>query len=664
MELRAFAESVLHGRTLDEKLVAVEAFSDRAPGPAAPLTLPARPPELAFSPAARDELPPPSALADPAAAGRLLHRFANHELLALEIMASTLLRFPEAPAVFRLGLGRTMREEQRHLAMYLRRMRELGVEPGAVPVNDFFWRATASSAGPLDYVLRVALTFEQANLDFTRTWRGRFAAVGDARTAAILDEVYADEIGHVRGGLTLFRQWKDPALDEWTAFERGLEMPLSPARARGQEVDRAGRLAAGFTEDWVDRIELFTRSRGRPPRVFFFNPDAEAEVARGRPGHQPDRAAAALADDLAPTLALLAAREDVVLTPRLPSPAWQRALAAAGFALPEFLAGVGALADRQVGELRPWGASPDAAARLAPLAGAAALWTPSQRSASSKLVALSWRAALLAQLQDPELAPPEGEACLTLAEAEAAAARGLLLKAPFSTAGRARRRGPLDAAGLAWAERLLREQGGLRVEPWRDRVLDFSFHFDVEPDAPARFIGICRFCTTPAGQFTGTRPGRWFGELDPALARFLSQDGRAPRRLRELGEQVAAFLAPRLAALGVRGPVGVDAFVYREGGALRIDPLVEVNARTTMGRVSLALDPRIHPLSRARWELLPVGRLGRPAAAWFAERVAEAPLELERGLLRSGVLATNDPATAQAVLGVLTVDAGGPRGPE
>jgi hypothetical protein len=74
-----------------------------------------------------------------------------------------------------------------------------------------------------------------------------------------------------------------------------------------------------------------------------------------------------------------------------------------------------------------------------------------------------------------------------------------------------------------------------------------------------------------------------------------------------------------------------------------------------MGRVSLAMDPRIHPLSRARWELLPVAGLGASAADWFAARLAATPLEVERGLIRRGVLATNDPATAERVLGVLTV---------
>jgi len=648
MDLREFAERVLHGTSLALKLLPAGELTDVDPGGPRPVERPTRPPALAFSAhRLKDELP--TDLDDARERGRLLHRFANHELLALEIMASTLLRFPDAPRSFRLGLARTMAEEQTHLRLYLERMAALGVEPGEVPVNDAFWRCTESIASPYDYVLRMALTFEQANLDFTRTWRERFAALGDQDTVAALDVVYRDEIGHVRSGLQLFRQWKDPSIGEWEAFETGLAMPLSPARARGPEVDRAGRLAAGFTPEWIDRIELYSRSRGRPPAVWTFNPSCEDEVARGRPGFQPDTPARQLAEDLAPLLIFAAAREDVVVTPRRPSPEWQRAVTAAGFPLPEFVETTGELRGRKLGALRPWGASPDSAASLVPLGGTP--WLPSLHAASDKVEALAWRREFLQALAEPWLVPPEGEVCTTLAEAEALAARGWMLKAPFSTAGRARRRGPLDDNGRAWASRVLAEVGRLRAEPWRDRVADLSFHLDI--GEASRFIGTVRFDTTPAGQFTGTRPGRWLAREPAEVQRLLTGEGREPRRLRRLGDALARHLGPRLTALGVTGPVGVDAFIYRDADGLRLDPLVEVNARLTMGRLSLALEPHIHPMSNARWRFLPVRSLPGGAAAWFAAAQAEAPLEMERGLLRRGRFATSDPATARAVLTVL-----------
>lgn len=44
--------------------------------------------------------------------GRLPHFFANHELLATEIMALARLRFPDAPAAVRGGVWQTLKDEQ------------------------------------------------------------------------------------------------------------------------------------------------------------------------------------------------------------------------------------------------------------------------------------------------------------------------------------------------------------------------------------------------------------------------------------------------------------------------------------------------------------------------------------------------------------------------
>ena len=46
---------------------------------------------------------------------------ANHELLALEVMAFTLCAFPSAPRDFRIVLARIMADEQRHTRMHIER---------------------------------------------------------------------------------------------------------------------------------------------------------------------------------------------------------------------------------------------------------------------------------------------------------------------------------------------------------------------------------------------------------------------------------------------------------------------------------------------------------------------------------------------------------------
>ena len=60
---------------------------------------------------------------------------------------------------------------------------------GELPVSGYFWRSVASMESPLDYVSRLSLTFEQANLDFCRHFAQGFKTVGDEATAALLDEL-------------------------------------------------------------------------------------------------------------------------------------------------------------------------------------------------------------------------------------------------------------------------------------------------------------------------------------------------------------------------------------------------------------------------------------------------------------------------------------------
>ena len=100
--------------------------------------------------------------------GRLLHFFANHELLATELMALVLLKFPDAPATFRKGVLQTLKDEQEHTRLYLARMKACGIEFGALPVSGYFWRCVAPMENPIDYVAGLCLTFEQANLDFAQ----------------------------------------------------------------------------------------------------------------------------------------------------------------------------------------------------------------------------------------------------------------------------------------------------------------------------------------------------------------------------------------------------------------------------------------------------------------------------------------------------------------
>ena len=221
MELRDFAEQVLFATTLEEKLRTPEVITDERPGaPLLTVEAPGRPVELQFKAqgSGKADFPGVHRLEREQERGRLLHFFANHELLATELMALALLRFPDAPAAFRRGLLQTLKDEQAHTRLYMERMRQCGIQFGELPVSGYFWRSVASMESPLDYVARLSLTFEQANLDFCRHFARGFEAVGDADTAALLERIYRDEIGHVAYGLKWFRRWKNPSESDWEAF--------------------------------------------------------------------------------------------------------------------------------------------------------------------------------------------------------------------------------------------------------------------------------------------------------------------------------------------------------------------------------------------------------------------------------------------------------------
>src|SRR4029077_16237708 len=108
--------------------------------------VPGRPAGLHFKPqvSGKTDFPGVHLLEREQERGRLLHFFANHELLATELMALALLRFPEAPTAFRRGLYQTLKDEQAHTHLYLQRMRECGTHFGDLPVSGYFWRSVAS----------------------------------------------------------------------------------------------------------------------------------------------------------------------------------------------------------------------------------------------------------------------------------------------------------------------------------------------------------------------------------------------------------------------------------------------------------------------------------------------------------------------------------------
>ena len=252
-----FARLILEGETLEDKF-----FSPSIEwGEWKEFSLPDKPGRTGRISFSEDQMKFPKAnrLNETDKKAMALHSFANHELLAIEMMASAVLLYPHASdedVRFKRGIVTALKEEQKHLGLYIKRLNELGYEFGDFPLNDFFWRQMHKLKTPAQYASVMALTFEAANLDFAQYYAQIFRELGDHETASILDIVLEDEIGHVAFGAHWMKKWKeDKSL--WEHYMVSLPWPLTPARSKGIGFDPAIHQKAMNDEEFVSNLVAF-----------------------------------------------------------------------------------------------------------------------------------------------------------------------------------------------------------------------------------------------------------------------------------------------------------------------------------------------------------------------------------------------------------------------
>jgi len=635
MELTEFAHRILCSSDLNEKLLTADEFSDEQPFHAVNLpSQPGRPSDLAlgrWKTSSKVAFPSRADLLDQAQIGVLLHFFANHELLALELMALALLKFPNAPAGFRMGVARTMCDEQRHLVSYITRMKRFGVELGDIPVNDFFWSQCASMSSPMDYVSRMSLTFEQANLDFAAYFRDVLQDIGELDTAELLQTVLDDEIGHVKHGLTWFRRWKSESQTDWQAFCCALGVALNPARAKGTVFCAEHRKAAGFDDDYIDSLKVFSQSKGRLPRIAFFNPEAEEEIRLG--GLKLPALGDALKsakDDLAPLMIHVASQDDVVLVSRELPREFLLSLRSAGFSLPEFLQTPldGSqikvhLKERKIAGCLPWAITPFTLQFEKKLKTDSALFFngahDSLRQIYSKATAIEILNDFL-QIRQPDARlvgsrligkvvhnPDEFENALAQF-ADADVSEQFIAKRPWSASGRHRLTGKLSAKTWneqpeqvrQWFEKAWRIGEAPVVQPFFKRRLDLSVQGRIDSShgsAVVHGLGFTRVLNLPQGQYAGSCVGRFLSGVEADVVRFFHKgSANGFGTIEQVLNDLLQYVGNRLSSYGLSGAFGIDAFIFEKPDrSLALFPLIEVNPRHTMGRVAVALSRRMAP---------------------------------------------------------------------
>ncbi len=690
IQLQDLAKQVLFGETLEEKLSFPRSeIIDTLPG--SPIKTPrklSRPHHLRLhEDGVKANHPSIAKLVDERERGRLLHFFGNHELLATELMALVLLKFPEAPSSFRLGVLETLKEEQIHTQLYIHRMKQCGVEFGELPLSDYFWKSVSSMEDPLDYVTRLSLTFEQANLDYSFEYKKIFESVGDDATASLLDRIYRDEIQHVGFGLKWFRRWKDSGRTDWEVFRKRLVFPLSPSRAKGSRYNIDGRIQAGLDDAFISDLQIFHQSRGRTPSVLWFNPDAECYAAED-PAKELSMERTQLQDDLEILPLFYSRQDDILLMSKPPEKEHLRNIQNSGFTLPEILIHgdqkSAPTIPRKIGQLRPWSWTPDSLAffrktfeSLTRHIKLDTLWNASIRDLFSKKWSAQWGKQMARETEENKwIAPPEvyGEPVTDLENLNTVrdTLKGLgyenvVFKAPFGTAANGNRcilsNEILGASTLAWLGKQWKDQGYVIVEPWLDRVFDFSVQLEAEADK-ARTIAFTRLLNNHRGQFKGVITANFCQGVDPEIARFLMEpkEGR-PRVYHFYETLVISRLFSEMCNSGYMGPLGIDAFIYRSPtGTLQLKTIVEINPRMTMGRIGYELGKRNAARSVGLFQILTHSQLSKTDTPNFIDYSRQLTTQYPTVLTKetnprlvSSSNPLNDPYTAKKFLAVYHV---------
>jgi len=194
-----------------------------------------------------------------------------------------------------------------------------------------------------------------------------------------------------------------------------------------------------------------------------------------------------------------------------------------------------------------------------------------------------------------------------------------LLKAEFGMAGRERVSGhgrhPPEAT-VNWLRRGLRRDGCAVFEPWVDVVAEAGIQFEIsspEQGGTITLQGITPLFADEQGGYRGSR----FDD-DPAVHQKWSP-----------AVDVGWKAAERLRSRGYFGPLGIDAALYRDaGGELHFRPLQDVNARFTMGRLSLGCRKLLQPGEQGVWlhQRWPTDAIDGPKKS-LAEFVASLPTD-------------------------------------
>lgn len=186
----------------------------------------------------------------------LLHALAHIELNAIDLAWDLIARFTseDLPREFYDDWVRVGAEEAMHFGLVSKRLTALGAAYGDLPAHDGLWEAAMQTSADLCARLAVApLVLEARGLDVTPSMIAKLKKAGDDESAAVLQTIYDDEIGHVAAGHKWFiwtarRRGEEPRQHYHSLVRRNFKGKLKPP------FNATARKAAGLPADWYEPL--------------------------------------------------------------------------------------------------------------------------------------------------------------------------------------------------------------------------------------------------------------------------------------------------------------------------------------------------------------------------------------------------------------------------
>ena len=167
-------------------------------------------------------------LGTPKGRGALLHAVAHIEFNAIDLAADMIARFSAHAMIARADRHAFISDwvsvcddEARHFELIQSRLTDLDMAYGDLPAHDGLWQAAHATAH--DFIARLVIApmvLEARGLDVTPGMIAKLKSANDPESAAVMQIIFDDEIGHVAFGSKWFHiTCKDQSLEPKLCFQ-------------------------------------------------------------------------------------------------------------------------------------------------------------------------------------------------------------------------------------------------------------------------------------------------------------------------------------------------------------------------------------------------------------------------------------------------------------